>query len=388
MQVPGALLAEYYGEWLAVWPTSRVPGLVWVTPVIELYQGSRLSAGASRRLAEQGGDIVDDVAEVTRGIPRDPGDGTRNAAPGDAELTAELREVLLRRGASLVGFGHPSRMEGAPDIQRPDRYLADVKSMISIALHVNEGCCDHVAQRNVASWRSYQIFALGIINPSLDRLSLEASTFLEDRGYIVYPFPANAPHDFRPTPEYPGGLGDISHTHVAVACGLGELGWHSMLMTPEFGTRHKLTTLLTTAPVVPDPMAPQGQLCNPEACGYQCARACPTAAIPKAATPDTTRDVNMHGMWLKYGKLVGWRCRWGCSGMLKATGGNKNIPIPAQEPTAEELLEYKAQMDVWQLREQTKSYAGLVPYCGKCLGVCPVKRGEHPFKEGTAGGGR
>jgi len=43
--------------------------------------------------------------------------------------------------------------------------------------------------------------------------------------------------------------------------------------------------------------------------------------------------------------------------------------------------EYKAQMDPWQLREHTKSYAGLVPYCGKCLGICPVKRGKHPFKK-------
>ncbi len=112
----------------------------------------------------------------------------------------------------------------------------------------------------------------------------------------------------------------------------------------------------------------------------ECALACPTAAIPRAETPDTTHEINMAGVRLRYGKLIGWRCRWGCSGMLKATGGNKTIPITDEEPTNEELLEYKAQMDVWQLREQNKSYAGLVPYCGKCLGVCPVRRASHPFK--------
>ena len=69
----------------------------------------------------------------------------------------------------------------------------------------------------------------------------------------------------------------------------------------------------------------------------------------------------MNGTRLAYGKLVGWRCRWGCSGMLKATGGYKTIPIPKEEPTEDELLEYKAQMDPWQLREHSKSYAGLVP---------------------------
>lgn len=280
---------------------------------------------------------------------------------GDTKLTGELREFLRERGASLVGFGDVSRMEGAPEIQRPERYLANARSMISIALHINEGCCDHVAQREVASWHSYQIFTLGIVNPILDRLAFEASTFLEDRGHTTYPFPANSPHLLRPSREYPGGPGDISHKHVAVACGLGELGWHTMVMTPEFGTRQKLTTVLTTAPLAPDAIVAQGELCDPEACGYQCARACPTAAIPRAGTGETTVQVSMDGVRLRYGRLVGWRCRWGCSGMLKATGGYKNIPIPNEEPTEDELLEYKAQMDPWQLRDITSRTPGWCP---------------------------
>ena len=130
---------------------------------------------------------------------------------------------------------------------------------------------------------------------------------------------------------------------------------------------------------------PQGALCDPEECGYQCARACPTAAIPEAKSEEGTLEVQMDGTRLAYGKLIGWRCRWGCSGMLKSTGGYKNIPIPKEEPTEEELLEYKSRMDPWQLREHTKSYAGLVPYGGKCLCVCPVKQGKHPFEKRAAG---
>jgi len=324
---------------------------------------------------------------------RDPetdpkGDGiVQKEASGDAALTRELREFLLGRGASLVGFGDVSRMEGAPEIQHPQRYLPSAESLISIALHINEGCCDHVAQKEVASWHSYQIFTLGIVNPTLDRLAFEAASFLEDRGHIAYPFPANSPHVLRPSREYPGGPGDISHKHAAVACGLGEFGWHTMVLTPEFGTRQKLTTVLTTAPLVSNEMLPQRELCDPKACGYQCARACPTAAIPKVETDETTVAICMDGVRLSYGKLVGWRCRWGCSGMLKATGGYKNIPMPREEPTEEELLVYKAQMDPWQLREHSKSYAGLVPYCGKCLGVCPVKQGKRPYTatEGRTG---
>ncbi len=336
------------------------------------------ATGKKVRTVAEAAEMVCDEADKT-------GSAEESPPRGDAELTRKLRHFLLRRGASLVGFGDVSRMKGAPEIQRPERYLPEAKTMISIALHVNEGCCDHVARKKVASWHSFQIFTLGIVNPSLDRLSFEASSFLEDRGHIAYPFPANSPHIIRPTHEYPGGPGDISHKHVAVACGLGELGWHTMLLTPEFGTRQKITTLLTTAALVPDPVRPQGALCDPEECGYQCAHACPTAAIPEAKTEEDTLEVQMDGTRLAYGKLIGWRCRWGCSGMLKSTGGYKNIPLPRDEPTEEELLQYKARMDPWQLREHTKSYAGLVPYCGKCLCVCPVKQGKRPFEKGAAG---
>lgn len=302
----------------------------------------------------------------------------------DKQLTEELRAQFKKEGASLVGFANIERYNGAPKNQHPRRYLPDTRSLISIAIHINEGVCEHVAQKNVATWHSFQIYTLGIVNPLLDRLALTAAMYLEDRGYLAYPFPANSPHDIRPTREYPGGPGDISHKHVAVACGVGELGWHTMLLTPEFGTRQKLVSVITTAPLAADPMLKPGSLCDAETCGYLCAKSCPTAAIPKKKIPEVTVGLTMDGHRMEYSKLIGWRCRWGCSGMLKNTGGYKNIPMPKEEPLEEELLKYKAQMDPWQLREQTKTYAGLVPYCGKCLCVCPVKRGRRPFTRPTA----
>ena len=54
--------------------------------------------------------------------------------------------------------------------------------------------------------------------------------------------------------------------------------------------------------------------------------------------------------------------------MLKCTGGYKDIPIPDKDPTDEELLEYKSQVDSWQKRMST--YVGLVTYCGRCYVVC------------------
>lgn len=179
--------------------------------------------------------------------------GTESAVDAGPGLTEKLRSFLLARGADLVGFGPATLLDGAPEIMRPRRYLPEARTLVSIALHINEASCDLIAcsvrERSApASYHSYQLFTLARINPQLDEFAYHGAKFLEQRGFRAYPFPANMPHFLKPSEEYPGGPGDISHKHVAVACGLGEIGWHSLLITPQFGTRQKLTTIITNAP--------------------------------------------------------------------------------------------------------------------------------------------
>jgi epoxyqueuosine reductase QueG len=170
-------------------------------------------------------------------------------------LTQELKDYLNGMGADLVGVGSIDRFRGVPEIFDPRRYLPDTRALISIALHVNEAACDLVARCAAEhevppSYHSHQMFTLSIVNPQLDEMAFQAARLLEQRGYRAYPFPANMPHVLKPSSKYPGGPGDISHKHVAVACGLGRIGWHSMLITPQFGTRQKLTSLATNAPLL------------------------------------------------------------------------------------------------------------------------------------------
>ncbi len=292
----------------------------------------------------------------------------------NGRLNDEFRDYLLAQGADLVGFGLVSHMAGAPEIMQPRRYLPDAHSMIAIGLHINEASCDLI-ERSVhdgelpASYHSYQLFTLAIVNPQLDTIAFQGARFLEKQGYRAYPFPANMPHISKPSAEYPGGPGDISHRHVAVACGLGQIGWHNLLITPQFGTRQKLTTIITNALLEPDPIC-EHRLCNH--C-FQCARACPTAAIP--VDPQEKTTIAIRGKPVQYAKIVGWKCRWGCSGMLESAGGYTDIAMPDEEPSAEELLQYKAQMDPWQVRLKATS-GGLLPYCGRCLCACQAGRGS------------
>ncbi len=55
--------------------------------------------------------------------------------------------------------------------------------------------------------------------------------------------------------------------------------------------------------------------------------------------------------------------------MLKCTGRYKDFPLSDAEPTAEELLRYKAEVDPWQ--ERLRRFGGLIPFCGRCLCICP-----------------
>ncbi len=305
---------------------------------------------------------------------RDAAARSKGDPDGDGRLNDQLRDYLLTLGADLVGFGSVQHLEGAPEIMQPRRYLPDAQSMITIALHINEASCDLI-ERSVqdgelpASYHSYQLFTLAIVNPQLDTIAFQGAKFLESQGYRAYPFPANMPHITKPSEEYPGGPGDISHKHVAVACGLGQIGWHNLLITPQFGTRQKLTTIITNAPLEPDPLCEE-QLCD--RC-LQCASACPTAAIP--VDPEAKTAITIREKPAEYAKIVGWRCRWGCSGMLQSAGGYTDISMPDEEPSAEELLRYKAQMDPWQVRLKATS-GGLLPYCGRCLCACPAGRGS------------
>ena len=86
-------------------------------------------------------------------------------------------------------------------------------------------------------------------------------------------------------------MGHISHKAMAKAAGLGWQGKSLLLVTPGYGPRVRLATLLTNAALEPDPMMPNR-------CGtcQNCRNACPAAAIKGGVWEDhpQTRDEALH----------------------------------------------------------------------------------------------
>jgi reductive dehalogenase len=70
------------------------------------------------------------------------------------------------------------------------------------------------------------------------------------------------------------------HTPMAMLAGLGEVGRHGMLITPQFGPRVRLGVILTDLPLVPDAPIEFGvtEFCN--VC-MKCADMCPSKSISK-----------------------------------------------------------------------------------------------------------
>jgi epoxyqueuosine reductase QueG len=107
------------------------------------------------------------------------------------------------------------------------------------------------------------------LNGRLNRGIHELAAYFRRRGYRSLPLPAIAPTDQR----FQEGL--LSYKHVAELAGMGRIGWHSLLITGEFGPRVRLACLLTEALLEPSPRI-FDDFC--QGCGA-CVTSCPAKAL-------------------------------------------------------------------------------------------------------------
>lgn len=109
----------------------------------------------------------------------------------------------------------------------------------------------------------------------LDQLAYKMASFLEDNGAKALPVPADDPYTFWDA-ENRYGAGEISHKHAAAAAGLGVIGKNTLLVTPKFGNRVALVSILTDMNLEADDIL-QEELCLPSC--RRCVEACPAGAI-------------------------------------------------------------------------------------------------------------
>ncbi len=140
------------------------------------------------------------------------------------------------------------------------------------------------SKRNVGDLFTSDLAArnMELVSGHLDWDAYKIVKRLHPLGYRGIPTPADgAPFSDRDL------RGVMPFGRLAEMAGLGKIGWHSMLLTPEYGARVRLSALITDAPLPP---TAAGEVDDPcPACGGACIKICPAGAIPRPVPGEPVR---------------------------------------------------------------------------------------------------
>ena len=346
-------------------------------------------------------------------------------------LTSQMiKEAAKAAGADACGIAPMSRLRGAPDDMNPKFLFPEAKSVIGFVFRIPRG-----VQRGIeegTQFYQYPSMAYGGINEIFAPAVLyQVGKLIEDEGYEAFVYRNTGARgsvsdmDGSPgntlSPEEQIEINENAKTStahhrsvqftrptrddnvapdlqfqfrlVAVACGLGEIGWSKMLLTPEFGPMQRVMFLFTDAELEPDPMYDGPKLCK--MC-MKCARECPGGCIP--SDPSKGITVNIAGKECTWGDIDVWRCNT----YYTAAGKYYNPFVPASvfDDNADFLndkIEMTAENEVAAARAleaYTPCWVGYaMAKCGGCIRGCVSmleKNGclkdkfENPLRTGKA----
>ncbi len=230
------------------------------------------------------------------------------------ELTAKVKELAYKLGADMVGIAPVSRFDGQAPIYHPKAHLPEAKSVICMGLHHNDASVEWCGEPNPNFPEAFQI---GMI-PKLDTMCYRLTKMLEKEGYTSIGQPCSTYWRHRKYKDAPyEHAAAFSHMAAFVACGLGEYGYHGMVMSPKYGPRERIISIITSADLVPDPLYNGDPLCDQ--C-KMCARNCigSNYDTDKLNTPNRI-EFEIEGKKFSYLNINRWRCFFGEQAHLDTT---------------------------------------------------------------------
>ena len=231
-------------------------------------------------------------------------------------LTKEIKELAIRSGAGLVGVASIDRFDPMPPYydtvpkgQHPCDFLPDAKSVISFAMPILNPAIDAPARLNEMQMEMYpkeahshwlDSFYGRVSHYVQDDLLLFIGQIVGQRlmvlGYDAMIFPTEGVHFSGAGGKSEHDLmmgestqwaakhspfryisGPISHRHCATRAGLGEFGYHNLVLTREYGSRQRFNTIVTDAVLDADPLITE-PICLRDKCKL-CLEACHMNAL-------------------------------------------------------------------------------------------------------------
>jgi epoxyqueuosine reductase QueG len=191
------------------------------------------------------------------------------STPGDCDLKTKIVDKAAEFGAELVGVAPVSRWDEAdevpPDYQ-PAAIWAGTQSVIVVAVPMLLPIIESTPSINYQEMYDTS-------NRLLDEISFRLAAWLTKLGHASVCMPRDGYANLEVLLKNP--FASFSHTYAAKYAGLGTVGLSRSLLTPDYGPRLRLNSVLTAAVLPGDPLQPK-DLCN--SCRL-CERACPAAAI-------------------------------------------------------------------------------------------------------------
>jgi len=219
-----------------------------------------------------------------------------------ANLKEEIKAIAKEKGIDKVGFTTKNCLQDAPPSGDLSYVLANALSAISLLVAFDKTAIRKYLskQDQMEHTRDHRLAYIKLRDAATAIQSL-----LREKG-----FEADAPlpnFAYRKDQPFMAMAPPLSHRYVAVASGLGWLGWSGNLVTPEYGAPVALTSVVTSAYLEPDPPI-EGESCK--AC-HLCVASCPSSFMSRSDEV----SVKIAGRTYKYNrKATNLRCNVTCGG--------------------------------------------------------------------------
>jgi len=189
--------------------------------------------------------------------------------------TAKLYAALNSVRVDKIGTASLDDLKDTPFYEQTKKLLPGAKSVIVMAMEVFTETVNQLTSEALVgdlALRDLYTANCNVIDGLLDWEGYRLVKQLHNNGYRALLLPAGgSPYDARFL------KGPISYKNAAEAAGVGIIGWHSLLITPEYGARVRLVCILTDAPFGNTAMPETENPCVE--CGGACIKICPAKAI-------------------------------------------------------------------------------------------------------------
>jgi len=221
-----------------------------------------------------------------------------------SNLKQIINDTLKREGIDLIGFAGKDRFASVDAAHNPFSIFPEGKTVILLGKRICRGSLRGVEEGT--NFGDYKLFGKNWLEDEF--LSLACYNLvrvLEDEGWEAVPIFPN-PAEIKPMgvsvaegrPE-PNVFPDFDY--AAVACGIAEIGFSGLVLTPKYGSRQRFHMIITDAELEPTPLLDQS-VCD--RCG-KCADSCPLGAIDR----EQTEEIDICGKKMTVAKIDYDKCR-------------------------------------------------------------------------------